>query len=91
MSPEEPSTIHCMDTQNVRSRSDLVRFLANLSAEVEGGRVTVEPASIADLLDGATRWVADMDGFFLNRGEEPPSSPTSELIAMVFAASLVYE
>jgi hypothetical protein len=32
-----------------------------------------------------------LDGYFLNRGEEVPSAPSWQLIAMIFAASLVHE
>ena len=95
MSPEEPSIVCSVDTlkraQDVQSREDLVRFLADLSVEVHAGRVVADNGSAGDLLDAASGWVADMDGFFVNRGEEAPSSPTWGLIAMIFAASLVYE
>ena len=69
-----------MDTltraQEVQSRVELAHFLADLSEEIRAGREAVENASAVDLLDAASRWVADMDGFFVNRGEEAPPSPT---------------
>jgi len=80
-----------MKADEVRSREDLVRFLTELSGEVRAGRVTVANATTADLLESASGWVEDMDGYFLHRGEEVPSAPSWQLIAMIFDASLVYE
>jgi hypothetical protein len=80
-----------ISTEDVRSREDLVRFFADLSEEIYAGRATLENATSGDLVEAASRWVQDMDGFFFNRGEEVPSEPSWELIAQIIAASLVYE
>jgi hypothetical protein len=77
--------------QAVESRRDLAQFLADLCAEVREGRVATDNASAPDILDGASAWLVDMDGYFLNRGEEVPTSPSWKLLAMIFAASLAYE
>lgn len=37
------------------------------------------------------RMVGDMDGYFMNRGEEMPAAATWKLVAMIFAASLNYD
>jgi len=75
----------------VASRDDLVRFLADLAAEVQAGRHPADNASAADLLEAASAWTADMDGYFANRGEEIPATASWELVAHIFAASLIYE
>jgi hypothetical protein len=80
-----------MNAEEVRSRQDLVLFLDEFAAAARVGQVPVENTDSVELLEAASRWVQDMDGFFLNRGEEVPTSPTWQLIAMVFAASSVYE
>jgi hypothetical protein len=36
-------------------------------------------------------WLADSDGYFLNRGEEPPQDPSWTLIAQMLLAARVYE
>lgn len=77
-------------TEYVRSKEDLAFFLVGLAADLRAGRVVENRTSI-DLLEGASGWIRDMDGYFANRGETPPSSPSWELIAMIFAAALVYE
>jgi hypothetical protein len=75
----------------VGSREDLVRFLRDLSAEVEAGDVRTTNRSPAAILEAASAWLQDMDGFFINHGKEPPTEPSWELIAHTFAASLLYE
>ena len=75
----------------VASRDDLVRFLADLAAEVQAGRHPADNASAVDLLESASAWTADMDGYYANRGEEVPATASWALIAHIFAASLVYE
>jgi hypothetical protein len=80
-----------MAPDDITSREDLVRFLEQLANDARAGRTGVENAGAADVLDGAAGWLQDMDGYFLNRGETPPVSPTWRLMAMTFAAGLVYE
>jgi hypothetical protein len=80
-----------VDASAVESRADLVRFLAELSAGVRAGGTNVENESAAALLEAASAWVDDYDGYFVNRGEPIPESPDWKLIATIFAASLVYE
>lgn len=83
MSPEE--------AQAVTSRADLVRYLADLAARVGDGRVAVENESAPEFIDAAGHWVQAMDGFFSNRGEGVPDTPSWSLVAMIFSAALVYE
>ena len=80
-----------VDASAVESRADLVRFLAELSASVRAGDTNVENESAAALLDAASAWVDDYDGYFVNRGEPIPESPDWKMIATIFSASLVYE
>jgi hypothetical protein len=79
-----------MNPAEVESRADLVRFLAELSKDVESG-MEVENDSADRLLEAASAWINDYDGYFMNRGEPVPESPDWKLIALIFAASLVYE
>jgi len=52
-----------VDVSAVESRVDLVRFLAELSASVRAGDTNVENESAAALLDAASSWVDDYDGY----------------------------
>jgi hypothetical protein len=79
------------DAQSVRSREDLVTFLESLSARVRRDEAPFENVSAADLLQGAAGWVTDMNAFFTNQGRPVPAEPDWTLVAMIFAAGLVYE
>jgi len=75
----------------VRTRDDLEGYLAELSEKVRLGKITVENATSVELLEAACAWIADMDGYFLNRGEPVPHDPSWALIAMIVSAGLIYE
>lgn len=80
-----------MDADSVRTREDLVAYLAELSDAVRAGGAETQSVSASDLLEAASAWVADMDGYFANRGEAAPDDPSWALIAAIFDASLIYE
>jgi len=80
-----------VDAHSVQTREDLVRYLAELSERVRAGSVRVDNVDTADLLEAASAWVDDMDGYFINRGERVPQSPDWSLVASIFTAALIYE
>jgi hypothetical protein len=80
-----------VDARSVLTREDLVRYLDDLSKNVRAGEHKVENVDAAGLLQAASAWVEDMDGYFRNRDEPIPESPDWSLIASIFAAALVYE
>lgn len=73
------------------SRGDLITQLNRISQEIRQGTRTVENNTAADLLAAAAAWIADMDGYYRNKGEEPPSEPTWATVGDIFSAALVYE
>lgn len=76
---------------SVHTRQELADFLSTLAARVEGGRQLVENGDAASILEAASAWISDMDGYFENLGKEVPDEPNWSLVAMIFSASLVYE
>ena len=87
----DPDNVRAVDARSVLTREDLVRYLAELSESVRAGEQKVENVDAAELLQAASAWVEDMDGYFLNRGETIPDSPDWALAASIFRAALVYE
>jgi hypothetical protein len=79
------------DPGQVRTREDLVEYLGDLANRVRKGELAIENSSAADLIAGASGWISDMDGYFRNQGTESPDEPGWSLIAIIFAAGLVYE
>lgn len=72
-----------MQPEDVKTRSDLVRFLTEMSRSVN----SFENQDLSVFLEAASAWLADTDGYFLNRGEEVPSSSDWSLLASVLAAA----
>jgi hypothetical protein len=79
-----------MDIEDVGSRADLARFLAALAAEAEAEHAPTHE-TVADFIEAASGWVADMDGYFLHAGENTPENPSWRLIGQIFASAMVYE
>jgi len=79
------------EAQAVSSQDDLVRYLTDLAARVREGRATVENDSAPEFIEAAAHWTQAMDGFFSNRREQVPNTPSWSLVAMIFSAALVYE
>ena len=80
-----------LEPLQVRNRADLAEFLADLAARSRRSPDTLPNLTLEAFLDGAAGWVADMDGYYRNRGEQPQTDPTWSLVAQIFAAATVYE
>lgn len=76
-----------MDPEDVLSKADLVRFLAQMSARVD----SFDNQDLGEFLESASGWLADMDGYFKNRGEPLPENPNWSLFASIIAAGAIYE
>jgi hypothetical protein len=80
-----------LDPSRVRSREDLAEFLGELARRTTEGAPEIESRSLPSYLEAAAGWVADMHGYFNNRGEPEPSAPDWSLVASIFLAATVYE
>ena len=80
-----------LDPTRVHSRDDLAEFLEELARRASTGSHEVENRSLPSYLEAAAGWVADMHGYFNNRGESTPSTPDWSLVASIFLAATVYE
>lgn len=83
MAPLDPST--------VRSREELSRFLAELGRRTTAGDIDLENFSTTGYIGAAAGWTADLEGFFMNRGEPVPDEPSWSLVALIFLAATIYE
>ncbi len=76
-----------MRPEEVETREDLVRFVEEMSVNVD----SFQNQDLGVFLEAASGWLADMEGYFLNRGEQVPNSPDWSLFARVLAAATVYD
>ncbi len=75
----------------VRSREDLVDFIRELVRDYHENREHWENATLDQYVAALAAWAEDMDGYFRNRGEPVPQSPSWNTIAMMLLAARQYE
>jgi hypothetical protein len=80
-----------MVPEDVQSRADFVAYVAEIAIRARSEPSAIPNSTLAAFLDGLSGWVNDMDGYFLNRGEAPPTEASWQLFAQAVAAGLVYE
>lgn len=73
------------------SRTELAGFLEQLADSFVEEPERWENDTIEGFLRGWSAWLTDMDGYFLNRGEPVPESPSWQLIAQMLLAARIYE
>ena len=76
---------------DVRTRADLVEYIAALQRDLVTHPDPWENPTLERYLDALSRWTADMDGAFKNRGLATPDEPTWRLIAQKLLAASMYE
>ena len=80
-----------LDPLSVRTRQELSEFLSDLAQRAEAGTIDVEDRSVSGYIEAAAGWTADLEGYFMNRGEPVPEAPSWSLVASIFLAATVYE
>jgi hypothetical protein len=73
------------------SREELVKFLGEMADSIDEEPERWQNSNLPDFLNAWAAWLEDMDGFFLNRGEIVPTSPSWQLIAQMLLAARTYE
>jgi hypothetical protein len=75
----------------IETREDLVAFVQALQADLVRNPDRWENPSLDRFLGALASWIEDMDGFYLNQGRAPPSTPTWRTIGEMLAAARIYE
>ena len=77
--------------EKVGAREELATFIPRLQNELVLNPHRWENCSLPAYLDALAAWVEDMDGYFKNRGEPVPASPTWKLVGQMLLAAGMYE
>ncbi len=77
--------------QRVDSRAALATFVRVLLSDLERGEVPWENATLPRYLEALSRWLEDMDGYYLGRGEPVPEQPSWRTLADILMAATMYE
>jgi hypothetical protein len=77
--------------QRVDSPAALAGFVRALLNDLEQGGDSWENATLQRYLEALSRWVEDMDGYYLGRGEPVPEQPSWRTLADILMAATMYE
>ncbi len=75
----------------IKTRNDLSAFVAALRRDLLSSPDDWENATLERYLEALAAWAEDMDGYFLNRGEEIPTEPSWRLVGQLLLAAKYYE
>lgn len=77
--------------ETIDSREDLAAFIDRLRDDLRESPEDWENPELDRYLDALGAWTAAMDGYFQNRGEPVPQTPSWRLIATMLLAAKMYE
>ena len=75
----------------IETRQDFIDFVHLLMNDLQNNGDKWENPDLPRYLEALASWTEDMDGYFLNKGEEPPQHPTWKLFAEILIAASIYE
>ncbi len=77
--------------QGIQSREDLVAFVRALRVQLQHSPEEWENRDLPSFLEALAAWVADMEGYYQNRGESIPRQPSWKVLGEMLSAAKVYE
>lgn len=75
----------------VKSKDDLVNFIAALRSDLECNESEWENPTLDRFLRAMEDWIGSMDNYYRNTGQEIPSVLTWKNLADILYASKIYE
>jgi hypothetical protein len=75
----------------VNSKQALAEFVDALREDLRSNASEWENATLDRFLGALASWIEDSDGYYVNRGEAVPSSPSWRNVAEMLAAARIYE
>ena len=75
----------------VRTRDDVVAFLAALMDDYRANGASWTNGDLLSFLAAMAAWSEDMEGFYENRGEDPASGSPWRVLVDILMAARVYE
>jgi hypothetical protein len=80
-----------MTAAEIGSRAELVAYLTNLAENARAGNTPMENKSSPDLVEAAAAWTEGIEDFMETRGYDIARLSPWAIVAVIFAAGLVYE
>jgi hypothetical protein len=73
------------------SREERAAFVRDLARTAQRNPEAWVNRDLPSYLEALAAFIGDMDGYFRNQGQDPPSRPDWSLIAKMLLAASVYE
>ncbi len=77
--------------ETISSKADFVNFVRSLRKSLKQDPSSWENDTLESFLGALERFADDIDGYYLNRGEDLPEAPTWRMFAEILDAARVYE
>lgn len=77
--------------ESIANRHDLAKFANLLKLDLIKNPEQWENVTLPDFLDAISAWVDDMDGYYINKNQPVPKSPSWKNIAEILLAAKHYE
>ncbi len=78
-------------TDSIQTREDFIAFVQRLSKDFRNNPTAWDNDKLGTYLESLAAWTHDMDGYYHNKGEEPPTNVNWRFIAQLLLAARVYE
>lgn len=83
-------TLH-VQVEAIQTREDLVSFVRALRRDFMEHPEAWENSDLETFFEAMAEWIADMDGYYRNRGEPVPEQPTWKVFGQILLAAVSYE
>jgi hypothetical protein len=77
--------------ETIRTRADFERFLQRLLKDFENNGKDWENRNLSSYLEALGAWIGDLDGVYLNKGEDIPENISWQFFAQALLAATIYE
>lgn len=79
------------EVELIKTKENLASFLHLISADYKDNPSEWSNADLPSFLEAMAAWVEDMDGYYLNKNQNPPTQPAWKTLAEIIAAARSYE
>lgn len=80
-----------IELSDINNKELLIQYLKLMAVEAKDADSKWENHDLSSFFNAMVGWIEDMDGYYLNKGEIPPVTPSWKTIAEILRAATVYE
>ncbi len=77
--------------KEIKTKKDFVSFVYKLSQDYNNNSEMWQNKDLGSFLEALAAWTDDMEGYYLNQGQQIPENPDWQIIANMLMAAKMYE